>query len=61
MVCDICSDLRCGTLIPEHFYTTLYFACFLADKPATPAQTKEHRGAVLDLIEMYLKGESEAI
>ncbi|XP_051931759.1 syntaxin-18 isoform X1 [Hippocampus zosterae] len=27
-----------------------------ADKPATSAQTKEHRGAVLDLIEMYLKG-----
>ncbi|XP_061545045.1 syntaxin-18 isoform X1 [Phycodurus eques] len=27
-----------------------------AEKQVTSAQTKEHRGAVLDLIEMYLKG-----
>lgn len=28
----------------------------LAEKQVTSAQLKEHRGAVLDLIEMYLKG-----
>lgn len=28
-----------------------------AEKKVTSAQIKEHRGAVLDLIEMYLKGE----
>lgn len=29
----------------------------IAEKKVTSAQIKEHRGAVLDLIEMYLKGE----
>ncbi len=28
-----------------------------AEKQVTSAQIKEHRGAVLDLIEMYLRGE----
>lgn len=30
---------------------------FTADKQVTSAQIKEHRGAVLDLIEVYLRGE----
>lgn len=29
----------------------------VAEKQVVMAQIKEHRGAVLDLIEMYLKGE----
>lgn len=29
---------------------------FLAEKMVISAQMKEHRGAVLDLIEVYLKG-----
>ena len=29
----------------------------VAEKKVTSAQVKEHRGAVLDLIEMYLRGE----
>lgn len=29
----------------------------IAEKQVTSAQIKEHRGAVLDLIEMYLRGE----
>lgn len=29
----------------------------VAEKQLVPAQIKEHRGVVLDLIEMYLKGE----
>lgn len=29
---------------------------FIAEKTVISAQMKEHRGAVLDLIEVYLKG-----
>lgn len=32
------------------------FYCFPVEKQATPAQVKDHRGAVLDIIELYLTG-----
>lgn len=34
----------------------LCFYCLPVEKQATPAQVKEHRGAVLDIIELYLTG-----
>lgn len=38
---------------------TVFFYIYFneAEKQVTSTQVKEHRGAVLDLIEMYLKGE----
>lgn len=39
------------------FVSVCVVAITIGDKQVTSAQIKEHRGAVLDLIEMYLRGE----
>lgn len=47
--------------VPKPVSLCLISECVLvvttAEKQVTSAQIKEHRGAVLDLIEMYLRGE----
>lgn len=39
------------------FVNVCVIAVTIGDKQVTSVQIKEHRGAVLDLIEMYLRGE----
>lgn len=53
-----------GFLVTLWYYTkscevlsVCVIAVTIAEKQVTSAQIKEHRGAVLDLIEMYLRGE----
>lgn len=52
-------SLLFGT-ISTHMSLSLISECVLvitaAEKQVTSAQIREHRGAVLDLIEMYLRG-----
>lgn len=47
--------------ILKHVSLSLISECVIvvsiAEKQVTSAQIKEHRGAVLDLIEVYLRGE----
>lgn len=44
-------------LVSFHDAACVSVAVSVAEKQLVPAQIKEHRGVVLDLIEMYLKGE----